>query len=112
MPGELPFLTYAFAAFETRARWRAAGWVLVAAVVFTALRPWTNPDGETLNNAVWVTAFPALLGLWTGARRRLVAALRDRRSEPNASSTCWPSRCAPRSGRSWPRRCTTWSRTG
>ncbi len=78
MPGELPFLTYAFAAFETRARWRAAGWVLVAAVVFTALRPWTNPDGETLNNAVWVTAFPALLGLWTGARRRLVAALRDR----------------------------------
>lgn len=78
MPGDLMFVIYAFAAYETRPRRRVIGWILVAVVVFTALRLWTHPDGQTLSNAFWVTAFPAVLGLWIGARRRLVAALRDR----------------------------------
>ncbi|MGW0891324.1 sensor histidine kinase [Saccharopolyspora sp. NPDC002578] len=78
MPADLMFAVYAFAAYETRHRWRVLGWILVAVIVFTALRPWTHPDGETLSNAFWITVFPAVLGLWIGARRRLVAALRDR----------------------------------
>ncbi|WP_243789688.1 sensor histidine kinase [Saccharopolyspora gloriosae] len=78
MPADLMFAIYAFAAFETRPRRRVLGWILVAFIVFAALRLWTHPDGETLSNAFWVTAFPAVIGLWIGERRRLVVALRDR----------------------------------
>ncbi|MFR9731563.1 sensor histidine kinase [Saccharopolyspora sp. MS10] len=78
VPAELGFAIYAFTAYETRRAHRIIGWVLLVAAVFLAMRPWTAPEGETLNNAIWCTAFPAVLGLWIGARRRLVGALEDR----------------------------------
>lgn len=78
MPGVLPFVLYAFAAYETGRKRQITGWVLVGVVVLTALRLWTNPDSETMSNAFWITAFPPVLGAWIAARRKLVTALRDR----------------------------------
>ena len=78
IPGDLVFVLYAFAAYETGRRRQIAGWVLAGVAVVLATRWWANPDSESVNNALFVTVFPPLLGAWIGARRRLVGALRDR----------------------------------
>lgn len=78
VPGMAPFVIYAFAVYAT-GRWpRVAGWVLVAVVTLLAVRPWHLPAGIVITNALVLTAFPALLGLYVGARHRLMQAWRER----------------------------------
>lgn len=73
----------------------------------------------SITTSLGMTAPPILLGLYVGARRRLMESLRERADSWSGSCSCWPS--GPRSGRSGhatrsgpgsPARCTTSSRTG
>ena len=76
--GETPFAIYALQIYSvSRLRW-LIGWNLIAMVIFLAGRLWLDPPIEVVTGAVLVTVLPALLGLYVGARRRLLQAFRDR----------------------------------
>ncbi|GAA2810706.1 sensor histidine kinase [Saccharopolyspora taberi] len=76
--GETPFAIYAVVVYTaTRARW-LVGWGLIGLLIFLAARPWVETPASVISSAVILTVFPALLGLYVSARRRLVQALRDR----------------------------------
>ena len=83
-----------------------------------ALGGWFVPFAS-ITTALGLTAPPVLLGLYMGARRRLMESLRERADSLERELRC--SRSGRRSGRSGrvPRsapgsrgRCTTWWRTG
>lgn len=75
-PGVTPWVLYAVLVYGPSHRYLA--WVLMAVVTVVSLRPFTEPDPDALvTGAAW-TIFPIVLGLYAGARGRLVAALRER----------------------------------
>lgn len=78
VPGITPFIIYAVAVYATGWRRRIVGWVLVGVVTVVAFRPWTLPGTEIVGSAVVTTVLPTVLGLYHGARRRLMHALRER----------------------------------
>ncbi|QUH00433.1 histidine kinase [Saccharopolyspora erythraea] len=78
IPGELPCVVYGVVVYPATRLKRLVGWNLIALVIFLAARLWNDPPVELLASAFLLTAFPAVLGLYVGARRRLEGALRDR----------------------------------
>ncbi|WP_433871637.1 sensor histidine kinase [Saccharopolyspora sp. CA-218241] len=78
MPATAPWTIYAAIRYaQPRRRWIFA-WDLVAITSLLAVRPWAEPPGETLVNAVVLTVLPSVLALYARARHRLVDALRER----------------------------------
>ncbi|RRO15718.1 histidine kinase [Saccharopolyspora rhizosphaerae] len=76
VPGITPWVIYAALVYD-RGR-RSLVWALIAVVTVVSLRVWAEPSGDAVvTGAAW-TIFPAVLGLYAGARTRLVEALRER----------------------------------
>ncbi|PRX96311.1 sensor histidine kinase [Allonocardiopsis opalescens] len=73
-PLAVPFACYAAIRYS-RDRW--AAWALVAVLTLLLVRPWNFYPTVSIS-ALMFTAFPALLGMYVGARRRLVDALTER----------------------------------
>lgn len=69
-----PFAAYAVAVYAGRSR---SAWLAVAALVAVAVVAWQPALGR-FRNGLLLIGIPVLLGLYAGARRRLLAALRDR----------------------------------
>jgi signal transduction histidine kinase len=78
-PGVTPFAIYAAVVYGTGGRLRAVlCWLLIGVLAFVAFRPWTVPGTDPIVAAAFWTIFPAILGLYITARRRLVHALQER----------------------------------
>lgn len=75
---ETSWIAYSFAVYAVGRRKRIAGWVLLGVLVVVASRPWTGEAVGLLMSVSLVVLFPAVLGLYVAARRRLVQALRER----------------------------------
>lgn len=73
---QAPFVCYA-AIVYTSDRRRTYAWVLIAVTTVIAIRPW-QPALNSAAGGIVFTVVPALLGLYTSARRRLIQALKDR----------------------------------
>ncbi|MGP4020085.1 sensor histidine kinase [Saccharopolyspora sp. 5N708] len=78
IPGLTPWVIYAVVVYTRGRTWRFFAWDLVSIVSLIAVRPWEQPGGDRIVNAIVWTILPAILGLYVGARRRLVGALRER----------------------------------
>ncbi|MEV5538197.1 histidine kinase [Saccharopolyspora shandongensis] len=78
VPGLTPWIIYAVAAYTEGRTRRFFAWDMVAIVTVLAVRPWAPDFRDLLVVSVLWTIFPAVLGLYIGARRRLVQALRER----------------------------------
>ncbi|MEV0696884.1 histidine kinase [Saccharopolyspora sp. NPDC050389] len=78
VPGLTPWIIYAVAAYTQGRTKQFIAWDMVAIVTVLAMRPWDPNFRELLVVSVIWTIFPAVLGLYIGARRRLVQALRER----------------------------------
>lgn len=74
LPAVTPLATYAVAVHSRRPLWGAA---LVLLLTVIAARPWA-PHVPVVTVATAFVALPALLGLYVGARRRLIDALVER----------------------------------
>ncbi|MEB3365832.1 sensor histidine kinase [Saccharopolyspora mangrovi] len=75
-PGVTPWVLYAVLVYGRGQRYLT--WALIAVVTFVSLRVWTEPSSDALVTGASWTIFPVVLGLYAGARTRLVAALRER----------------------------------
>ncbi|UQU66873.1 histidine kinase [Couchioplanes caeruleus] len=69
-----PFAAYAVALYAGRSR---AAWLAVAVLTAVATAPWLASPGR-FRSGLLLIGIPVLLGLYAGARRRLLEALRDR----------------------------------
>jgi signal transduction histidine kinase len=78
IPGVTPWIIYAVAAYTQGRTRRFFAWDLVAIVSVLAVRPWDELNGDVVVVGILWTVFPGVLGLYIGARRRLVHALRER----------------------------------
>ncbi|WP_229679792.1 sensor histidine kinase [Saccharopolyspora thermophila] len=78
LPGITPWYVYAAVVYTQGRTWQFFSWDLIAIVSVLAVRPWDQPSGDAIVAGVLWTVFPALLGLYVAARRRLVQALRER----------------------------------
>ncbi|MDR6319087.1 sensor histidine kinase [Actinoplanes couchii] len=69
----------AFAIYATivHGRHPRAGWTLIALVTVLAVRPW-QPHVTVVTLGLTMTVMPALFGLWSASRRRLLLALAER----------------------------------
>ncbi|MGW2331453.1 sensor histidine kinase [Streptomyces sp. NPDC001700] len=74
VPSAAPFAAYSAVVFSTRPR---VVWVLTGVLTLLATRLWALSFTVTASGLV-LTAVPALLGLYVGARRGLIAALTER----------------------------------
>jgi len=74
VPVVTPLATYAAAAYTRRP---VAGGVLILTLLVLAARPWA-PHMSVVTVAAVFVGVPALLGMYVGARRRLIAALTER----------------------------------
>jgi signal transduction histidine kinase len=73
MPLAAPVATYTVALYRNT----TAGWALIAGLTALVCRPW-EPTADVITGGILLVAVPALLGLYIGAHRRLVAELTDR----------------------------------
>ncbi|MCI2423510.1 histidine kinase [Saccharopolyspora sp. K220] len=78
VPGLTMWVIYAAVVYTRGRTWRFFAWDLISIVALVAVRPWEEPGGDTIVNGIVWTILPAILGLYVGARRRLVGALRER----------------------------------
>jgi signal transduction histidine kinase len=69
-----PFVAYAVAVYAARNR---SAWLAVAALVAVAAVPW-QPSLGRFRGGLLLIGIPVLVGLYAGARRRLLDALRER----------------------------------
>ncbi|MFH8978152.1 sensor histidine kinase [Streptomyces sp. NPDC017890] len=74
VPSAAPFATYGAVIYSARPR---AAWVLTGVLTLLATRLWALSFAVTASGLV-LTAVPALLGIYVGARRGLVEALTER----------------------------------
>ncbi|WP_279583377.1 sensor histidine kinase [Fodinicola feengrottensis] len=74
---EMPFVLYSAIVYTPTGRRRIYAWMLIVALAAIAVRPW-QADFGTVSGGLLFTAVPALLGLYIGARRRLIRALTER----------------------------------
>ncbi len=82
-PSAMTVAIHAMALSDAPSGRRRPVWALVAVLTLVAARPWA-PDQGIAANAVLHTAVPALLGLYLGARRRLLRALTERAERAEA----------------------------
>ncbi|CAM5310925.1 hypothetical protein SALBM311S_12099 [Streptomyces alboniger] len=74
VPAATPLAAYAAVLYARGAR---VAWALIAVVSVVAMRPWAL-SYEVAAAGVVLTAVPGLLGMYVGARRNLIMALRER----------------------------------
>jgi signal transduction histidine kinase len=76
LPAAAPFAAYAATAHTTKRWWALAP---VAALVFLGAHGWDSPPGSPwVLQSLLFAGGPALLGMYTAARRRLIRSLLDR----------------------------------
>ncbi|PKW14677.1 sensor histidine kinase [Saccharopolyspora spinosa] len=78
IPGLTPWVIYAVAAYSQGHVKQFLAWGMVAITTVLAVRPWEQLNGNVIVVGVVWTILPAVMGLYSGARRRLVQALRER----------------------------------
>jgi signal transduction histidine kinase len=75
IPHAVPFAVYAAVVF---AEYRRAVWVPVTLLAILAARPWPPNAGRVALQSLLLVVGPALLGMYVGARRRLMQAFVER----------------------------------
>ncbi|QIZ36201.1 sensor histidine kinase [Saccharopolyspora sp. ASAGF58] len=78
IPGLTPWVIYAVAAYARGRVRQFFAWDMVAITTVLAVRPWEQLNGDVIVVGVVWTILPAVLGLYIGARRRLVLAWQER----------------------------------
>ncbi|MGW1681716.1 sensor histidine kinase [Saccharopolyspora sp. NPDC002376] len=78
LPGQTPWAVYAAVVYTSGRPWKFFAWDLISITALVSVRPWGDPASDAVVGGVMWTVFPALLGLYVSARRRLVSALRER----------------------------------
>ncbi|MDA3649860.1 histidine kinase [Saccharopolyspora indica] len=78
LPGVTPWAIYAAVVYTTGRKWKFFAWDLISITALISVRPWDDLSTDAIVAAVLWTVFPAVLGLYVGARRNLVKALRER----------------------------------
>ncbi|MER7016183.1 histidine kinase [Saccharopolyspora sp. NPDC000359] len=78
VPGVTPWAVYAAVVYTTGRKWKFFSWDLISITALISVRPWGDPSSDAVVAGVLWTIFPAVLGLYVSARRRLVRALRER----------------------------------
>ncbi|KAA5837305.1 histidine kinase [Saccharopolyspora hirsuta] len=78
LPGHTPWAIYAAVVYTTGRKWKFFTWDLISITALISVRPWGDPSSDAIVAGVLWTIFPAVLGLYVSARRRLVGALRER----------------------------------
>ncbi|MFC7343008.1 sensor histidine kinase [Saccharopolyspora griseoalba] len=78
-PGVTPFAVYAAVVYASGPRAKRVWvWALIGVLALVAFRPWTLPGTDPIVAAAIWTVLPAILGLYIGARRKLMNALQER----------------------------------
>lgn len=78
LPGLAPWAIYAAVVYTTGRKWKFFAWDLISVTALVSVRPWDDLSSDAVVTSVLWTVFPAILGLYVGARRKLVGALRER----------------------------------